>query len=164
SSWSVRTWESSRPASAPATPSSSRCSPSSLTWTSIMTSLDNVDADTATLSESNAQDLPSERGGACIQLELVWSKAEGHRLGECCIVSRAAVLGRGPASDPGDAPKAEFFRQRPGVNEPTGALTAPTISRRQWLMTPQPNALEVENVGKQQLLHNGVVTSRCVAR
>lgn len=125
---------------------------------------DNVDADTATLSDSNAQGLSLGRGSACLQLELVWSKAEEHRLGECCIVSRPAVLGRGPSADPGDAPKAEFFRQRPGVNEPTGALMAPTISRRQWTMTPQPNALVVENVGKQQLLHNGVVTQRCVAR
>lgn len=129
-----------------------------------MTPYDELDADTATLSRSNPRRLESARGGACLQLELIWSKTEQSRVGECCVVSRGTVLGRGPTSEPGDPPKAEFFRQRPGLNEPTGALTAPTASRRQWLMTPTSSTLVVENVGKQALLHNGVVVERCVAR
>jgi two-component system nitrogen regulation response regulator GlnG/two-component system response regulator HydG len=74
------------------------------------------------------------------------------------------MLGRGPVTESGDPPKAEFFRQRPGVNEPTGALEASTVSRRQWLLTPEGSTIRVENVGKPKLSHNGHSASACVAR
>lgn len=121
------------------------------------------DADTASLSVTG---LPCAESGTtrCVHLELIWSKDESHRLGECCNVSRATLLGRGPTSEPGDPPKSEFFRQRPGVNEPTGALNASTASRRQWVLTPLASELQVDNVGKPELLHNGVAVRRCVAR
>lgn len=121
------------------------------------------DADTASLSATGLA-CGESGSGRSLHLELLWSKEEGHRVGECCNVSRATLLGRGPTREPGDPPKSEFFRQRPGVNEPTGALNAPTASRRQWVLTPHTSGLQVDNIGKPELLHNGLAVRRCVAR
>lgn len=103
-------------------------------------------------------------GKPCLQLVAIWSRDEPHRLGECCSVSRPAMLGRGSSTEAGDPPKSEFLRQRPGVNDPTGALEASTISRRQWLMEPEGGKLRVRNVGKPKMSHNGHSTMECVAR
>lgn len=119
-------------------------------------------ADTASVSVAGPGCEEAEAGD-CLQLELIWSRDEPSRIGECCIVSRASLLGRGPTKASGDPAKAEFLRQRPGFNEPTGALNAPTASRRQWLLVPHGAALGVTNVGKQVLLHNGLSASACKA-
>lgn len=121
------------------------------------------DRDTASLSGTDPH-RALQAGERRLHLELVWSRDESARIGECSPVLRAALLGRGPHSEAGDPPKAEFFRSRPGSSVPTGALQAPTVSRRQWLVTPRGQVLHVSNVGKQELLHNGWATSSCQAR
>ncbi len=124
-------------------------------------SLDN--SDTASVRVGGVTGGDGNRG-SCLQLVLIWSRDEPSRLGECCIVSRPSMLGRGLTTESGDPPKAEFFRQRPGINEPTGALDAQTVSRRQWLLTPEGSTIRVSNVGKPQMSHNGHSSTACVAR
>jgi transcriptional regulator with AAA-type ATPase domain len=99
-----------------------------------------------------------------LHLTILWSGHEPDRVGECCALSRAALLGRGPAASPKDPPKLEFARARPGENLPTGALQAPTLSRRQLKLTPDGGTLLVENVGKGQLRHNGTAVAECRAK
>jgi len=84
-------------------------------------------------------------------------------MGEVAALTRAACLGRGTSRAGNDPPKLEFSRCRPGATEPTSALEGNGLSRRQWLLRPQGNALEVRNVGKNVLLHNGVQVRECVA-
>lgn len=125
---------------------------------------------TAETSETLSGDIQNladvARVGAqqCLQLVLLWSRHEPHRVGESCVVARAATLGRGAADTAGDPPRVEFSRQRPGVNEPTGCLTAPTLSRRQWRLEPVRDQLKLTNLGKRDLLHNGVARAACTAK
>jgi two-component system nitrogen regulation response regulator GlnG/two-component system response regulator HydG len=100
--------------------------------------------------------------GSSVQLVLLWSRNEPERIGETCVVARDCSLGRGPAAE-GDPPRAEMLRQRPSSNEPTGDLADPTLSRRQWLLKPQASGLEVKNLGRRPLLHNGITTDSCRA-
>ncbi len=85
-------------------------------------------------------------------------------MGECASVKRSHILGRGVERLPDDPPQLEWVRARPGANEPTGALSTPTLSRRQWRLVPANDAIDVENLGRRQLFHNGVQAQRCRAR
>lgn len=102
-------------------------------------------------------------GQKCLQLVLLWSAHEPARVGEVCVVSRTATLGRGTSVADHDPPKLEFMRQRPGANQHSGSLEAPTLSRRQWRLEPKGAELSVENLGKRALLHNGLATQSCQA-
>jgi two-component system nitrogen regulation response regulator GlnG/two-component system response regulator HydG len=101
---------------------------------------------------------------ACLHLVLVWSRHESQRLGESSALTRDAILGRGSDSQPGDPPKLEFARARPGSTLPTGSLGAPTLSRRQWRLSTKESAIEIENLGRRDLLHNGAGAKSCTAR
>jgi two-component system nitrogen regulation response regulator GlnG/two-component system response regulator HydG len=121
---------------------------------------------TATLSHD-----ASLSGGAnlradkpCLHLTILWSRHEPERVAECGAVPRTVLLGRGPELGPGDPPKIEFGRSRPGELMPTGALLAPTLSRRQWRLTPSGATLGVENLGKRDLWHNGLPVKECQAK
>ncbi len=107
-----------------------------------------------------------QQAGAKLTLALVvvWSKHEPQRIGENCLITRSAIFGRGESATPGDPPKLELFRQRPGHNDPCGYLEAPTLSRRQWLLEPAEEELSVKDVGKSRLLHNGVLVGSCTAK
>ena len=109
---------------------------------------------------------PPTTGGsaAVLHLVLVWAADGSARLGEVASVTRSACLGRGTSRADSDPPKLEFSRCRPGATEPTGALDGSGLSRRQWLLNPRGNTLEVRNVGKNVLLHNGGHVRDCVAR
>jgi hypothetical protein len=102
--------------------------------------------------------------GPVLHLVLIWSSDEPSRIGECAALTRPATLGRGISTTGGDAPKLEFSRSRPGTNLPTGTLKSLGLSRRQWSLTPDQQTLHVENLGKNQLTHNGVTTRACAAR
>jgi transcriptional regulator with AAA-type ATPase domain len=120
---------------------------------------------TATLSqEALLPPSPLNAEGTRLHLTILWSRLEPERIGECCGVSRSALLGRGPDVGAGEPPKVEFARVRPGEVVPTGALTAATLSRRQWRLTLRDGQLEVVNLGKRALLHNGLPVQQCVAK
>lgn len=119
--------------------------------------------DTQTIERSGHTRAGSGSGASSLQLVLAWSRNEPGRLGESCIVGGEALLGRGPVGGPGDPPRVEMLRQRPGLNEPTGDLVDPTLSRRQWWLKARGDGVEVTNLGKRPLLHNGVSCDRCRA-
>jgi two-component system nitrogen regulation response regulator GlnG/two-component system response regulator HydG len=94
-------------------------------------------------------------------LVIGWAVDEVERLGEVAVVplgrnETRRVLGRGGPESPGEEPRLSFARIRPGSVEPTGPLASPRISRVQLAVRASDDGvLEVENVGKCPLLHNG---------
>lgn len=108
--------------------------------------------------------------GTRLGLLLLWSVDEPHRTGEVALVppvSRSAVLllGRGGSGALEEGRLLGWIRQRPGVNEPTGLLASPRISRVQLeLRQPTPDTLELHNVGRCPLLHHGATVERAVLR
>lgn len=74
------------------------------------------------------------------------------------------IFGRGSESTPGDPPRLEFVRQRPGANEPVVALQNPKLSRRQWLLTPSAGGVQIENLGRRAMLVNGLAQREATAR
>jgi len=111
-------------------------------------------------------------GGVGLRLGLVllWSVDEPHRTGEIALVppiSRSAelLLGRGGSGALEQGRLLGWMRQRPGVNEPTGLLASPRISRVQLeLRQPTADTLELHNVGRCPLLQHGAAVERAVLR
>jgi two-component system nitrogen regulation response regulator GlnG/two-component system response regulator HydG len=119
------------------------------------------DDGTVTLPRSSVTEEHASSNRSFWHLIVLWSQDEPHRLGESCTVPRSALLGRGPSTEPGDPPKLQFSRLRPGIHEPTGALEARALSRRQLRLLPTRDTLKVENLGRRPLLHNGMPAQAC---
>jgi two-component system nitrogen regulation response regulator GlnG/two-component system response regulator HydG len=98
-----------------------------------------------------------------LHLVVVWSSSPG-RVGEVAALSKAAILGRGPARAEDRTPRLRLVRQRPGVNQPTPMLDAARLSRSQLALTPDGNALAFERIGKCPVVHNGLPKDRGIAR
>jgi two-component system, NtrC family, response regulator HydG len=100
-------------------------------------------------------------------LVIACAPAEPWRIGEFAEISPAAeldeplVLGRGNGSHEPPTRRLVWVRWRPDAQQVTGALSTPTLSRRQLLIRRARNraALEVENIGRCILFRNGVATS-----
>jgi two-component system nitrogen regulation response regulator GlnG/two-component system response regulator HydG len=109
------------------------------------------------------RDLPSEtpEGKPVAGLVLLWSRDESPRSGEVALIRREwegqqVTLGRAGQDDAGDAIRLEFVRQRPGLNDPCGPLTTPSLSRAQLGITARADGrMVVENLGRGELLING---------
>ena len=85
-------------------------------------------------------------------LVLLWSIDEPQRVGEVAIVPRrGGVVGRGSGDD-----SCTFVRQRPGHTEETGPLGGRSLSRRQLALRGVPGGIEVQNLGRGDLLIRGV--------
>lgn len=95
--------------------------------------------------------------GNRLGLVLLWSVDEPERAGEVALVppvSRKAQLALGRAD--GGSLQIEWVRQRPGINEMTGPLRSPRISRVQLqVRQPDEEHLAVVNVGRCPLLRQG---------
>jgi hypothetical protein len=92
----------------------------------------------------------------CLGLVLCWSLDEGHRVGECALLTAPSLLGRGGPTVTGDLPRLDFLRMRPGINERTPALTSPRLSRTQLRLEPEgDDRAVVQNVGRCPLRING---------
>jgi two-component system nitrogen regulation response regulator GlnG/two-component system response regulator HydG len=94
-------------------------------------------------------------------LVICWSADEPQRVGQVLVVPRRvptsfSVFGRGEAT-PDDAHSRLYLAtDRAGETRDAGALSAPKISRRQVLIRAQgAEHLEVQNVGRCGLFHNG---------
>jgi two-component system nitrogen regulation response regulator GlnG/two-component system response regulator HydG len=106
-------------------------------------------------------------------LTIVWSAHEGHRTGESVVLGAgdddddeehgrtAYCLGRCD-THPTDTALA-FGRMRPFARNEIGPLESLGVSRVQWRMRRVDDAIEVVNVGRRQLLHNGTPTSVALA-
>jgi two-component system nitrogen regulation response regulator GlnG/two-component system response regulator HydG len=93
-------------------------------------------------------------------LVIAWSLDEPDRAGEAAPIDGPSVLGRGGAEAGDPAPRAVFYRQRPGESEPAGALRGARISRVQLTITPSGDELEVESLGRCAMLSRGVETKK----
>ena len=117
--------------------------------------------------------LPGERPRRPIlSLVLLWSRAEPERIGEVAIPdldddARDDADADDTESDDfyfGRAPRAGaralvLVRQRPGANQRTGSPRSIGVSREQWKLRLAGDALEIDNIGRRALIHNGVATS-----
>jgi two-component system nitrogen regulation response regulator GlnG/two-component system response regulator HydG len=96
-------------------------------------------------------------GGRRLGLLLLWSVDEPERSGEVALVpsvSRKAQLELGRAE--GGPLQLDWVRQRPGINELTGPLRSPRISRVQLqVRQPDDERLEISNVGRCPMLVGG---------
>ncbi|MCU0683374.1 MAG: sigma 54-interacting transcriptional regulator [Polyangiaceae bacterium] len=103
-------------------------------------------------------------------LVIGWAADEAGRLGEAAIVPSGRnetrrVLGRGGPESPNEEPRLSFARIRPGSVEPTGPLSSPRISRVQLAVRAKDEGLlEIENVGRCPLLHNGLPATTAFVR
>ncbi len=110
------------------------------------------DTTTAELQPSRLRAAARSEGPALVVL---WAAEEPSRVGEVALLSKGAwVLGRGGPQDGGEARRACFVRQRPGVNEATAALRSSVVSRRQ-LRLEVGSALQIENEGRCPLRVGG---------
>ena len=110
-------------------------------------------------------------------LIILWSAKEPHRVGEVALLGRNSqrwVLGRCPTEESDQEPRAEpgtldaravmFFRQRPDGCASVGVAQAPAspyllgegLSRRQLLIDVDEHLLRLTNIGRCELLINGV--------
>ena len=89
-------------------------------------------------------------------LVLIGSLDEPERVGEVALIpGTTAMLGRA-SSVPGErVPHLELVRQRPGRNEPTGALRTPTLSREQLRLEADWDRLSVTSVGRAAMRVGG---------
>ena len=116
-------------------------------------SMDKAPADASTLPPENLTiDPPSPDDHEVGALVVLWCRDEPARAGEVILGGTALprVFGRG---EPGRG-RVGLIRQRPGRNEPSGALTCARISREQLrIHTTAEGGLVLENVGRCRLVH-----------
>jgi two-component system nitrogen regulation response regulator GlnG/two-component system response regulator HydG len=100
-------------------------------------------------------------------LVVVWCSQEAERVGEVVILpagapSEARVLGRGTAALGDGMARLDFARHRPAKVKLSPPLGISSISRSQLVIRAHGDDLiEVKNVGRAELLHNGAVVSAC---
>jgi transcriptional regulator of acetoin/glycerol metabolism len=97
-------------------------------------------------------------------LVLCWSREEPHRLGETAAIAEACMLGRGAAPGSSGLPRAVLTRVRPGIADPRPALETRRLSRDQLRCTPKGTEIEVQNVGRLALWHNGRKVPKAVVK
>lgn len=99
-----------------------------------------------------------------LALVVVWNADNPERSGEVFLLpSRGGpfVLGRS-ITDTDEAVALEPVRQRPGINQPAGALSNPALSRRQLRLRPARDGLLVDNIGRCSLAVNGRLVQESV--
>ncbi len=119
-----------------------------------------------TQSVEDSRDLARGPGGDVGALAIVWSADEPSRVGEVALSAGATrgdpnVIGRGGPTADSPEPRLVFTRFR-GPGSPAGDwLRSPKISRAQLRVgLGEAGAIEVENVGRLKLSHNGMEVSR----
>jgi two-component system nitrogen regulation response regulator GlnG/two-component system response regulator HydG len=99
-----------------------------------------------------------------LALAVVWSRTEPARIGEVALPEYGAdvqVFGRAPWV--GGQPLT-LVRQRFGTNIQCAPLEAPSLSRVQLLVRPEPTSLVLSNVGQLPMLHDGRPVTQLTAR
>lgn len=94
-------------------------------------------------------------------LVVAWCRDEPWRAGEVlgdptAPLGRTGVFGR----DEGASGRLGSVRQRPGVNEPGRPWTSTRLSREHLVLTPGSAAVDVENLGRRELLVRGAPVAR----
>src|SRR6187399_1777160 len=125
-------------------------------------------SDTTTQDEAEPNGARGIAAPSVMALVVAWCSQEPSRLGEVVIVplgtpGESRVLGRGAASASDDLPRLDFARHRPGKVKLSPPLGINSISRSQLVVRALgPELLEVNNIGRAELLHNGALASQCV--
>ncbi|MEM9456942.1 MAG: sigma 54-interacting transcriptional regulator [Myxococcota bacterium] len=93
-----------------------------------------------------------------LALAVAWCREQPERVGEVLLPIPAEHGGHdawefGREAE-GDR-RLAFLRQRPGHNQVMPALGDSRLSRRQWIVRPSDEALEIDNQGKRPLLVDG---------
>lgn len=119
------------------------------------------------MSEKETEDVSAEwghhRDGERVEplaLLLAWSRVEPGRTGEVALLEGPRVLGRGPKRSDDEAPRVVLVRQRPGRTDPTAPLESPRVSRKQLVVRPIGDHLDIHNVGRCPLFVNGFPAER----
>jgi two-component system nitrogen regulation response regulator GlnG/two-component system response regulator HydG len=118
-----------------------------------------------TLTEDQGPE--SHRSGRppVIGLVLCWSAHEPDRLGQVLFVpptkkGGSYLFGRGDAGPDDPCPRLRFSTDTSGEIVDRGAVSNPQISRRQLLLRAQAaEVLEIENMGRCRMYHNGAERS-----
>ncbi len=93
-------------------------------------------------------------------LVIAWYVEDLSRVGQTTAIEGSCYLGR-KHSEPGAV---RFAEVRPGNKRITGGLDSTAISRRQLEVSPLGRfALQVRNVGRRRLFHNGEEVEECQA-
>lgn len=104
------------------------------------------EATTSTLDRK--EDEASGAGRGRTTLVLVWSAARPDRLGEVLSIAETTIFGRGQGG---------LVRQRPRGAEVVEPYADPALSREQLRITRIDGALEIEAIGRRDIVANGVV-------
>jgi len=118
-----------------------------------------------TLDEHSREGAAAWTQPESLALVIAYAAGEPWRVGAVALLpggspGASSLLGRGPAVESDTEPRLAFGQQRPGGIEELAALTSPTISRVQLRLRTEGGRLDVENVGRCRLLHNGVESQR----
>jgi two-component system nitrogen regulation response regulator GlnG/two-component system response regulator HydG len=95
-------------------------------------------------------------------LAVLWSAVEPERVGEVALVFGGEQYSFGRAPDAFHPHPLVPEQPRPG-DAALRALCSPGISRVQWLVRRAGQGLEIENVGRAALIHNGRTATRVTA-
>ena len=97
-------------------------------------------------------------------LAVLWSRTEPDRVGELALVLRdREPYAFGRAAHLESAPL-ELVRQRGATSTPSGPIRATGISRVQLLVRRQGRLLQIDNVGRRAMRHNGREAAGAIAR
>jgi DNA-binding NtrC family response regulator len=103
--------------------------------------------------------------GKANALAVAWSAEEPSRVGEVAVLlplGQPLVLGRGDEDT--EEPRTRFCRQRPGVLGYGPGLAGAGLSRRQLVLTPHDDGVDVQSIGRCELRVNGVRCERALVR
>jgi len=123
-----------------------------------------VSNDTDSIPGEDLRDLLGDPPNYVHGLLIVWSLEEWKRIGEVMLFELLAhwvSVGR-DADSPGGYRRAQCVRQRPGEHVVMPPLATRTCSGDQLLVRATATGLEIQNVGKNPMIVNGKVVTRCV--
>ncbi|MEL6342266.1 MAG: sigma 54-interacting transcriptional regulator [Myxococcota bacterium] len=115
----------------------------------------NPDSYTLTSSEISRQSSDGPQVDV-LWLVLVWCREEPHRIGERMAVpaDTTGIFGRG-AGAVREGRRLFLQQLRPGAPQPTAPLHVRRISRQQWTLRTNGQTVQIDNVGRCRLRHNG---------
>ncbi len=119
-------------------------------------------SDETTLTGGAGPAAARDGGGTALAVGIGWCDADPGRTGEVALIpphGAARLLGRGQPRADDPAPRLVFLRMRPGRTLPTPPLSQPRLSRRQLLIEPAGEALQITQLGRAQLYLNGAPTT-----
>ena len=120
--------------------------------------------DTLTKDDEPSGKRPDDREH--LALAIAWAR-DPTLVGKVIVLasSRRVLVGRGDARGDDPAPRVFPLRQRPGKNEDRGPIESPFLSRVQLALTAADDEIDVEKLGRRDLIDaRGHVAARLAVR